>query len=109
GPKFKSWYAHYTSKGVNMKKVLLGLAMITAVGVTYKIVADRKEAQDIWASATDTIKYALGGMAQLVAHLLCKQRVRGSSPLASTKSKRPKLIFSFGLLRIRYGLFGLIC
>jgi hypothetical protein len=39
-----------------MKKVLLGLAMITAVGVTYKVVADRKEAQDIWASATDTIK-----------------------------------------------------
>ena len=39
-----------------MKKVLLGLAMITAVGVTYKIVADRKEAQDIWASATDKIK-----------------------------------------------------
>src|SRR5699024_1840728 len=26
-----------------------------------------------------------GGMAQLVAHLLCKQRVRGSSPLTSTR------------------------
>ena len=25
-----------------------------------------------------------GGLAQLVAHLLCKQGVRGSSPLAST-------------------------
>ena len=39
-----------------MKRVLLGLAMIAAVGVTYKIVADRQEAQDIWDSATDTIK-----------------------------------------------------
>jgi len=39
-----------------MKKVLLGLAMITAAGVTYKIVTDRKEAQNIWDSATDTIK-----------------------------------------------------
>ena len=39
-----------------MKKVLLGLAMIAAAGVTYKIVTDRKEAQDIWDSATDTIK-----------------------------------------------------
>src|SRR5699024_8761021 len=27
-----------------------------------------------------------GGMAQLVAHLLCKQRVRGSSPLTSTRA-----------------------
>ena len=26
----------------------------------------------------------LGAMAQLVAHLLCKQGVRGSSPLGST-------------------------
>ena len=39
-----------------MKKVLFGLAMLATVGVTYKIVADRKEAQDIWASATDIIK-----------------------------------------------------
>ena len=43
-------------EGVDMKKVLLGLAMIAAAGVTYKIVADRKEAQDIWASATDKIE-----------------------------------------------------
>lgn len=39
-----------------MKKVVLGLAMIAAVGVTYKIVAERKEAQDIWALATDIIQ-----------------------------------------------------
>lgn len=39
-----------------MKKVLFGLAMIAAVGVSYKIVAERKEAQDIWALATDIIK-----------------------------------------------------
>lgn len=39
-----------------MKKVLLGLAMIAAAGVAYKIVTDRQEAQDIWDSATDTIK-----------------------------------------------------
>lgn len=43
-------------QGVDMKKVLLGLAMIAAAGVTYKIVADRKEAQDIWAAATDIIE-----------------------------------------------------
>ena len=43
-------------QGVDMKKVLLGLAMVAAAGVTYKIVTDRKEAQDIWDSATDTIK-----------------------------------------------------
>ena len=29
-------------------------------------------------------------MAQLVAHLLCKQRVRGSSPLASTEGEGPR-------------------
>ena len=29
-----------------------------------------------------------GAMAQLVAHLLCKQRVRGSSPLSSTKDEK---------------------
>ena len=39
-----------------MKKVLLGLAMVAAAGVTYKIVVDRKEAQDIWAAATDIIE-----------------------------------------------------
>lgn len=39
-----------------MKKVLLGLAMITTAGVTYKIVTERQEIQDIWDSATDTIK-----------------------------------------------------
>ena len=42
--------------GVKMKKVLLGLAIIATAGVTYKIVADRKEAQDIWAAATDIIE-----------------------------------------------------
>ena len=30
-----------------------------------------------------------GAMAQLVAHLLCKQGVRGSSPLGSTAGQRP--------------------
>jgi len=39
-----------------MKKVLLGLAMVAAAGVTYKIVTDRKETQDIWAAATDIIE-----------------------------------------------------
>ena len=40
----------------------------------------------------------LGAMAQLVAHLLCKQGVRGSSPLGSTqpdKGIRPVLSFAF--------------
>ena len=39
-----------------MRKVLVGLAIIAVAGVTYKIVADRKEAQGIWASATDIIE-----------------------------------------------------
>ena len=32
---------------------------------------------------------ASGAMAQLVAHLLCKQGVRGSSPLGSTTDQSP--------------------
>ena len=40
-------------------------------------------------------------MAQLVAHLLCKQGVRGSSPLGSTTGQRPFPSVGRGLLRVR--------
>ena len=40
-------------------------------------------------------------MAQLVAHLLCKQGVRGSSPLGSTAGQRPFFDFGEGLFRAR--------
>src|SRR5690606_27764982 len=43
----------------------------------------------------------LGGVAQLVAHLLCKQGVRGSSPLASTPGQRPFPLVGEGLFRAR--------
>ncbi len=38
-------------------------------------------------------------MAQLVAHLLCKQGVRGSSPLGSTAGQRPFPLVGKGLYR----------
>ena len=41
-------------------------------------------------------------MAQLVAHLLCKQGVRGSSPLGSTAGQRPFPIIRKGLFRRLY-------
>ena len=40
-------------------------------------------------------------MAQLVAHLLCKQGVRGSSPLGSTAGQRPVPSVGRGLGRLR--------
>ena len=42
-----------------------------------------------------------GAMAQLVAHLLCKQGVRGSSPLGSTAGQRPFPFVGRGLCRVR--------
>ena len=39
-----------------------------------------------------------GAMAQLVAHLLCKQGVRGSSPLGSTAGQRPFPLGGKGLV-----------
>ena len=49
-----------------------------------------------------------GALAQLVAHLLCKQGVRGSSPLGSTKRNRISLRFpSFlGLSPCQLGVRG---
>ena len=41
-------------------------------------------------------KNALGALAQLVEHLLCKQRVSGSNPLSSTISIHQKFL-SIGL------------
>ena len=42
-----------------------------------------------------------GALAQLEEHLLCKQRVRGSSPLSSTAGQRPVPISETGLLHGR--------
>ena len=41
-------------------------------------------------------------MAQLVAHLLCKQGVRGSSPLGSTAGQRPFRLVGEGQLSCPY-------
>ena len=38
-----------------------------------------------------------GAMAQLVAHLLCKQGVRGSSPLGSTPGQTPFTVLDGGV------------
>lgn len=38
-----------------------------------------------------------GALAQLEEHLLCKQRVRGSSPLSSTSEDVPILILDWGV------------
>lgn len=45
-------------------------------------------------------------MAQLVAHLLCKQGVRGSSPLGSTTAQRPFPYAGEGLFALVTGFPG---
>ncbi len=44
---------------------------------------------------------ALGALAQLEEHLLCKQGVRGSSPLSSTRQNTPILMMHRGARAIR--------
>jgi hypothetical protein len=46
-----------------------------------------------------------GGLAQLGEHLLCKQRVNGSIPLASTKDSQTKAFQAKKLFALEY--FGL--
>ncbi len=86
-----------------MKKMLF--VLLAAAGVAYakKKMDEGKHEQALWAEATDTVSPAprgvapagcspSGALAQLVAHLLCKQGVRGSSPLGSTTPiRRPGL------------------
>ena len=76
-----------------MKKILLiALAAAGALFAKKKLDEGQHE-QALWAEATDQRRPTLsavptrpptgrpGALAQLVAHLLCKQGVRGSSPL----------------------------
>ncbi len=58
---------------IGITQVRVGLFLSTPVNLTSRIAGRRKH----------------GAMAQLVAHLLCKQGVRGSSPLSSTHGKPP--------------------
>ena len=72
-----------------MKKLLLVILAAAAGVVAKKKMDEGKNEQALWAEATDTVHKARrsarpGALAQLVAHLLCKQGVRGSSPLGST-------------------------
>ena len=61
-----------------MKKFLLVSLAVSVGYVAYLAVAPHMPARVTWHEVT------YGAMAQLVAHLLCKQGVRGSSPLSST-------------------------
>ena len=77
-----------------MKKILL--LLLAAAGAVYakRKMDEGKHEQALWAEATDNVSSTgqpvvrspspPGALAQLVAHLLCKQGVRGSSPLGST-------------------------
>ena len=41
-----------------------------------------------WGNILFSLKKQLAGLAQLVEHLICNQRVEGSSPLAGIKNKK---------------------
>ena len=87
-----------------MKKLIL--VALAAAGAVVRQEEDGRvgKEQALWASATDDVaKFPdttrrpeppasspapPGALAQLVAHLLCKQGVRGSSPLGSTTRSR---------------------
>ncbi len=82
-----------------MKKILLVLLAAAGAVFAKKKIDEGKHEQALWAEATDTVEPCLsrpgpaharapGALAQLVAHLLCKQGVRGSSPLGSTTRNR---------------------
>ena len=75
-----------------MKKVL-ALAALAAAGIVLwrKVAEDREVRQQwtavrspTWPQSAPNHNYTPGAMAQLVAHLLCKQGVTGSSPVGST-------------------------
>ena len=90
-----------------MKKILLVVVTAVGAGVVQKKLDAQQAEQDLWAEATDygpelghhpqtppslalvPAWHRPGAMAQLVAHLLCKQGVRGSSPLGSTQVRGP--------------------
>jgi hypothetical protein len=75
-----------------VKKIILVLLAVGGAALAKKKMDEGKSEQALWAEATDTVHKSLsigpradpGALAQLVAHLLCKQGVRGSSPLGST-------------------------
>ena len=87
-----------------MKKLLLVLLAAAGAAFAKKKMDEGKAEQALWAEATDNVDQRLtrssdpatsgvrpdhpGALAQLVAHLLCKQGVRGSSPLGSTTRNR---------------------
>ena len=84
-----------------MKKILFVLLAAAAAVIVKKKMDEGKHEQALWAEATDNVGNAQqrqrglrtsltphGALAQLVAHLLCKQGVRGSSPLGSTPWSR---------------------
>ena len=67
-----------------MRKTLVALAAGAVAFVVTKRVKDAQETKETWKASTDTVDCPSGGgVAQLVAHLLCKQglynRTRGLS------------------------------
>ncbi len=62
------------------------LWIVVAVGIVVRqVLLDLSDLMLMWMSVTDVVDgYSYGAMAQLVAHLLCKQGVTGSSPVGST-------------------------
>ena len=76
-----------------IKKLVLTALAAAGVAFAVKKLQESKAEQALWAEATDqlpgglslTVPHSPGALAQLVAHLLCKQGVRGSSPLGSTE------------------------
>ena len=82
-----------------MKKILLLLLAAAGAVFAKRKMDEGKHEQALWAEATDSVDRQIltssplpgsdpGALAQLVAHLLCKQGVRGSSPLGSTTRNR---------------------
>ena len=75
-----------------MKKILMVLVAAAGAAFAKKKLDESRSEQALWAEATDHVEpdrpgltpAPPGALAQLVAHLLCKQGVRGSSPLGST-------------------------
>ncbi len=70
-----------------MKKLILIALAAAGIVVAKRKLDQSKAEQAAWSSVTDRSAGPdpPGALAQLVAHLLCKQGVRGSSPLRSTR------------------------
>ena len=78
--------------GSRLEIMLFNSLKINALGICFAI-ACRISLFRIFCFA----KIALGALAQLVEHLLCKQRVSGSNPLSSTIINNIQVLPAFAL------------